>query len=157
MCRHVNKNKGSTTFGWPPSVNSKLTRINPMMGAYLRNMIWHHRTQLQKTTQWQETAQSSSYLSDFVTFFFDVRLWWLAVTDTNYFGHGDGRQGFGPRVLLFQVLHHFVLLSLNFSLQLLAGLSQLLLCLLQCSLVVRPDLIPQALLLLPVGGKKKVA
>lgn len=153
MCRHVNKNKGSTIFA--SSVNSKLTCINPMT-VRICIRIWHHRT-LTGTTHWQETRQSSSYLSDFVTFFFDVRLWWLAVADTDYFGHGDRRQRFGPRVLLFQVLHHFVLLCLNFSLQLLAGLSQLLLCLLQRSLVVRPYLIPQALLLLPVGGKKKVA
>lgn len=101
------------------------------------------------------TDQRSSYLSYFVTFLFDVRLWRLTITDAHHFGHGDGWQGFRPRILLFQVLHYFILLRLNLSLQLLTGLSQLLLCLLQCSLMVCPNLVPQALLLLPVGGRKK--
>lgn len=99
----------------------------------------------------------SRYLSYLVSFLFDVGFWGLAVAHAHHLRHGYRRQRFGPYVLLFQVLHHFVLLRLNLGLELLTWLSQLLLCLLQCSLVVCTDLIPQALLLFPTGGRNKIS
>lgn len=97
-----------------------------------------------------------SHLSDLVAPLLGVGLRGLPVADAHHFGQRDGGQRLGPRVLLLQVLHHFVLLRLDLGLQLLAGLPQLLLGLLQRALVVGPDLVPQALLLLPVGARRKV-
>lgn len=112
--------------------------ISPMLGSFEQ----HHDIR-------------SSYLSYLVPFLFDVGLQWLAIVDTHHLGHRDRWQWFRPSILLFQVLHHFVFLRLNLRLQLLPWLSQLLLCLLQRSLMVCPYLVPQAFLLLPAGGEKK--